>query len=145
MPGRRDRHDRGLRGPIALPNPLTGKAVPLRRSPSRAEFFLECVSDAVARIGVRCPQALDGVDVGIEEVPYLATAWSGERVPLAAAIEATPAHPAQIVIYRRPLEHRAVSRPELRRLIHRTLVEQLSALTGLAVETIDPTIEPDDE
>jgi hypothetical protein len=42
------------------------------------------------------------------------------------------------VVYRRPLEHRAVSRRGLRILVYRTIVEQLAALTGRSVEEIDP-------
>ncbi|MEL4505221.1 metallopeptidase family protein [Luteococcus sp. H138] len=143
MPRRRDRHDRGLRGPIALPNALTGKQVPLRRGLSRQEFFHGCVTEGLARIASTYPGGLDGVDVGVEEVPYLATMWSGDRVPLAVCVEATSLRPAQIVIYRRPLEHRAQSRAELRELVHRTLVEQLAALTAQHVRDIDPSLDED--
>lgn len=145
MPKRRDRHNRGLRGPIALPNAYTGRAVPLRRSPSRAEFFLDCVQDAVGRVTESCPRVLAGLDVGIEEVPNLVTHWTGERVPLALAVEETGERLAQIVLYRRPLEHRASSRQGLRILVHRTLVEQLSALTGVPTSEIDPLGTDDDE
>jgi len=53
-------------------------------------------------------------------------------------VEASGARPAQVVVYRRPLEHRAASRQGLRILVYRTVVEQLSALTGRSVEEIDP-------
>ena len=43
-----------------------------------------------------------------------------------------------MVVYRRPLEHRAASRRGLRILVYRTIVEQLSALTGRSVDEIDP-------
>lgn len=143
MPRRRDRHDRGLRGPIALPNALTGRQVSLRRAASRQEVFTDAVTDAIARIAESYPGGLDSVDVGVEEVPYLATMWSGDRVPLAVAVEATSQRPAQIVIYRRPLEHRAASRSDLRDLVHRTLVEQLAALTAQEVSDIDPSLAED--
>ena len=42
------------------------------------------------------------------------------------------------MVYRRPLEHRAASRRGLQILVYRTIVEQLSALTGLSVDEIDP-------
>ncbi|MFC6357590.1 metallopeptidase family protein [Luteococcus peritonei] len=144
MPRRRDRHDRGLRGPIALPNPYTGRVVPLRRSMGRQDFFTGAVTEAVARIGRTYPGGLDGVDVGVEEVPYLATMWSGDRVPLGVCVEATSLRPAQIVVYRRPLEHRAATRGELRDLVHRTLVEQLAALTAQHVRDIDPELDDED-
>ena len=145
MPRRRDRHDRGLRGPLALPNPYTGRAVPLRRRLDRQQFFTEAVTDAVARIGRSYSGGLDGVDVGVEEVPYMATMWSGDRVPLGVCVEATSLRPAQIVLYRRPLEHRAGSRSELQDLVHRTLVEQLAALTAQQVRDIDPELDEDED
>jgi Zincin-like metallopeptidase len=59
-------------------------------------------------------------------------------VPLAAAVEGMASQPGKVVIYRRPLEHRAMSRHGLRILVYRTIVEQLSALTGRSVDEIDP-------
>ena len=132
MPRSRDRHGRGIRGPLAAPNPLSGRPVPLQR-PSRVDFFNSCVTEAMALIGVAAPDALTGVVVGVEEVPNLNVAWSGERVPLSAALEPTRGRRAQIVIFERPLELRATSRGELRQLVHQTIVEQLSALTGRSI------------
>jgi hypothetical protein len=74
--------------------------------------------------------------VGVEDVPLLKTAWSGDRVPMSAALEPSKGRPAQIVIYERPLEHRASNRAALRSLVHRTIVEQLSALTGRPVSDL---------
>jgi hypothetical protein len=54
------------------------------------------------------------------------------------ATEAGEHTPRQVVVYRRPIEHRAVSRRGLRILVYRTIVEQLSALTGRSVNEIDP-------
>jgi hypothetical protein len=104
----------------------------------RADFFNDAVRGAVERIGRQCPEALLGVTVGIEDVPYFDVAWSGDQVPLAAALEGTTDRPGQVVVYRRPLEHRAATRRGLRILVYRTIVEQLSALTGRSVEEIDP-------
>jgi len=103
------------------------------------------MQDAVGRVTESCPRVLVGVDLGIEEVPNLVAHWTGDRVPLALAVEASVDRPAQIVLYRRPLEHRASSRQGLRILVHRTLVEQLSALTGVPTSEIDPLGDNDDE
>lgn len=108
------------------------------RPASKADFFAETVSEAVERVGRQCPDALVGVTFGIEDVPYLATPWSGDQVPLAAALDGDDDHPSQVVAYRRPLEHRATSRRGLQILVYRTLVEQLAALTGRSVSEIDP-------
>lgn len=135
---RRDRHGRGLRGPLAVRNPLTGTTLEPVRPPVGGSFFEEAVQDSIDRVHGHCPEVLTGVTVGIEEVPFLQTAWSGERVPLAAAVAATPDAFGRVVLYRRPLEHRAATRHGLQILVHRTLVEQLAALTGRSVEDIDP-------
>jgi len=144
---RRDRHARGLRGPLALPlgaamGPLAGRVAQPVHPPSKAEYFASCVTESVERVNEHCPQALAQITFGIEDVPNLRTGWAGEQVPLAAAVEATPDAFAQVVVYRRPLEHRARSRTGLRTLVHRTIVEQLAALTGLEIRTIDPESEP---
>ena len=135
MPRSRDRHDRGMHGPVALPDSNNRKTVPLRPL-SRVEYFNQCVKQALAAIAEVDPHALDGMVVGVEDVPLLKTAWSGDRVPMSAALEPSKGRPAQIVIYERPLEHRASNRAALRSLVHRTIVEQLSALTGRPVSDL---------
>lgn len=130
-----------MRGPLALPNRYLGRPVPLRRPTPRSDFFVQCVGEAVALVQQTCPSVLVGVDIGSEEVPGRGVLWREDRVPLAAAVDATPAEAARIVLYERPLEHRATSRAALRELVHRTLVEQLSALTGRSVADIDPDLE----
>ncbi len=134
---RRDRHQRGLRGPLALPNPYGGRARPPRPA-GRSAFFDDAVHAAVDRIAVSCPDALVGVTFGIEDVPDLPVSWAGDRVPLAAAVEADAERMARVVVYRRPLEHRAASRRGLQILVHRTIVEQLAALTGRPVSDFAP-------
>jgi hypothetical protein len=141
---RRDRHGRGLRGPLATRNPHTGSVAEPAQPPGRSSFFDDAVQQSIERVGEQCPEAVNGVSIGVEEVPFLQTAWSGERVPLAAALSPTEEVPARVVLYRRPLEHRAASRPGLQILIHRTLVEQLAALTGRSVADLDPD-SPDDD
>lgn len=137
--GRRDRHGRGLRGPLAAPNPITGAPLPVRRRARGVEFFAESLRASIARTAAACPRAVVGIDVGFEEVPSNLAGWQRERVPLAVALPARDAQSAQVVLFRRPLEHRAHSRAELRRLIHRALVEQLSALTGIGLDELDPS------
>lgn len=135
---RRDRHGRGVRGPLATRNPVTGTMLEPPQPPSRQEFFDAAVRESVERVTSQCPSALSGIWVGIEEIPYLETAWSGDQVPLAAAVSATPEKQGRVVLYQRPLERRAATRTGLQILVFRTLVEQLSALTGLGTDIIDP-------
>lgn len=142
---RRERHGRGLRGPMAAPNPLTGAPVPLRQRPGPADFFTDCLRASIARTARVCPRALVGIDIGYEEVPGNLDAWQSTRVPLAAAVPARAGQSGQVVLFRRPLEHRANSRADLRRLVHRALLEQLSALTGIPLDELDPSGETDDD
>jgi predicted Zn-dependent protease with MMP-like domain len=107
-----------------------------------AGFFADCLRGSLARITETRPEVLVGVEVGFEDVPTLTDGWY-DSVPLAAAVSARPGSPAQVVLYRRPIEHRTTGRRELARLIHRTIVEQLSALTGIDAAEIDPAAEGD--
>lgn len=118
-----------------MPNPWLKRPVPLSR-PSRVDYFNDCVTTAMADIAAVAPDALRGTVVGVEDVPQLNLTWSGDRVPLSAALEPGRGRKAQIVIYQRPLEHRASSRSQLRRLVHRTIVEQLSTLTGRSIHEL---------
>ncbi len=132
MPRSRDRHGRGIRGPLALPHAFSPSAAPLHH-PNRSEFFTECVTDAMAAVAAVNPRAFDGILVGVEDVPQWLPTWSADRVPMSAALEGTGSTKAQVVLYERPLEHRSSTRPQLRRLVYRTIVEQLSALTGVSI------------
>ena len=143
--GRRDRHGRGLRGPLAQANPFTGAPVKLPQRRTGAERFADDLREAIARTAEVCPQALIGVEIGFEDVPLASPQWRPDRVPLAAAIPAQAGRPAQIVLFRRPLERRAATRKGLRILVYRTIVEQLSSVTGIPVDEIDPSGHRDDD
>lgn len=133
-----------MRGPLALPNPLTGAPVRIPGHLSAAEFFVQAVTESVSRLMETAPDALVGVDIGVEDVPSATFDWAYlDRVPLAAAIDATTTRPARIVIFRRPLERRAADREDLYDLVHITLVEQLSALTGRSMHDLDPEVDDD--
>jgi len=147
MPGNRDRHGRGVRGPLATTNPLTRKPAPVPDQPNREELFQQCVQESIERIGKTCPEALLGVDIGIETVPSRAAMWrelvSHDSVPLAAALDADADHPARIALFRRPIERRSLDPAEEADLVHRTLVEQLSMLTNRSIRDIDPEVDDD--
>ncbi|MFB7918718.1 metallopeptidase family protein [Streptomyces sp. NPDC056061] len=129
-PRRRDRHGRGMRGPVAPPQ------VPL--SVSRAESFRDLVQDSVERLERRWPQLAD-VDFMVLDVPGITTPEAQEEtVPLGHAVSAEKKRPAQIVIYRRPVEIRAKNRDERALLVHEVVVEQVAELLGLSPESVDP-------
>ncbi|MFE3329545.1 metallopeptidase family protein [Streptomyces sp. NPDC059176] len=124
-PRRRDRHGRGMRGPVAPPQ------VPL--SVSRAESFHDLVRDSVERLERRWPQLAE-VEFLVREVP---TAEDG-TVPLGSSSPAGKGLPARITIYRRPVEIRTKNRDERALLVHEVVVEQVADLLGLSPESVDP-------
>nr|WP_240106529.1 metallopeptidase family protein [Streptomyces sp. MUM 203J] len=124
-PRRRDRHGRGMRGPVAPPQ------VPL--SATRADTFRDLVRDSVERLERRWPQLAD-VDFHVVEVPVSVD----DAVPLGSASPATRDRHARVVVYRRPVELRAKSQGERALLVHEVVVEQVADLLGLAPESVDP-------
>ncbi|MCX5333627.1 MULTISPECIES: metallopeptidase family protein [unclassified Streptomyces] len=129
-PRRRDRHGRGMRGPIAPPQ------VPL--AASRAEAFADLVQDSVERLERRWPQLAD-IDFLVLEVPRLeGETWNDEAVPLGGTIPAREGRPGRVVVYRRPVEIRTKGRDERAALVHEIVVEQVAELLGLTPETVDP-------
>jgi predicted Zn-dependent protease with MMP-like domain len=114
-----------MRGPVAPPQ------VPL--SVSRAETFRDLVQDSVERLERRWPQLAD-VDFMVLDVP----GTHEETVPLGRAVSAAKDRPAQIVVYRRPVEIRTKSRDERALLVHEVVVEQVAELLGLSPENVDP-------
>ncbi|MET9698356.1 metallopeptidase family protein [Streptomyces sp. NPDC006529] len=130
---RRDRHGRGMRGPLAPPQ------VPL--SASRAELFGDLVRDSVERLERHWPQLAD-VEFLVGEVPAPPGGpdggWNDEAVPLGGMVSPVDGRPGRIVVYRRPVEIRTKSRDERALLVHEIVVEQVAELLGLTPETVDP-------
>ncbi|MFC5826806.1 metallopeptidase family protein [Nonomuraea insulae] len=134
-PRRRDRHGRGLRGPLAPAH------VPMAKA--RSERFDDLVLDAVDRLRPRWEKQLAAVEFAVEEVPPLSELGDGPRlnsdpIPFGRADTASGKSPAAVVVYRRPLEARARDRDMLGAMVHDTVVEQVATLLGLSPETVDP-------
>lgn len=136
---RRDRHGRGVRGPLAP------RQVPLVETP--AQRFDELVLDAVEHLEARWGAQLRGLDFAVEEVPpdgggqpyddEIASAG----VPLARLLPRAGSVPPRVVIYRRPLELRAVDRTDLADLVHDIVVEEVAHFLGMDPEAVDPGFE----
>lgn len=134
---RRDRHGRGLRGR------LVPASVPLART--RAEIFDDLVLDTVESLERRYSRELAGVEFAVEEVPpdlnvYDTDVLEDGEVPLARLLPGRPGRadmPARIVLYRRPLEFRAIDRDDLADLVHDVIVEQVANLLGLDPDDIE--------
>ncbi len=140
----RDRRGRGLRGRLAPPE------VPLSRT--RADQFDDVVREAVAHLDHRWSAELAEVEFVVDEVPPSEPGTSeGEGDPLDPEEEQVrlsrlmPAsgsgrntRPPQIVLYRRPLELRALDPDDLAELVLDVLIHEVADLLGVGPEVIDP-------
>lgn len=130
---RRDRHGRGMRGPLLPPT------VPGARS--RSEQFDVMLLTAVQVVEHRLGQNLNRVDYAVEDVPPSAPApWEAGAVSLGRYFPAEPAAGlrARIVLYRRPITSRALGEADLAGMIYEVVVEQIAHLLGRSPEEIDP-------
>lgn len=134
-PRRRDRHGRGLRGPL-LPASLPGWR-------SRAEQFDELVIRSVQYL-VRLHPQVESIQFAVEEVPPSDPAPWERGVVLGRGFAAEPRAglPARVVVYRRPVASRSAYRHELAELVHRVVVEQVATMLGRRPEEIDPHLPP---
>ncbi|WP_240809670.1 metallopeptidase family protein [Actinomadura sp. WMMA1423] len=133
---RRDRHGRGLRGPLTPPQ------APVSRT--RAERFADLVEDEVRRLGARWGRELARVEFTVEEVPPVEPSFEGP-VPLGQTLPGDGARPVRITVYRRPVEARAAGETELARLVRDLLIEEVADLLGISPESVDPSYDsPDD-
>ena len=134
--GRRDRHGRGLRGR------LVPASVPLFRT--KAEIFDDLVLDAVEGLERQFATELAGVEFAVEDVPpdlnvYDSDVLEDGEVPLARLLPGGPGRPstpARIVLYRRPLEFRAIDNDDLADLVHDVIIEQVANLLGIDPEDL---------
>lgn len=132
-PGRRrDRHGRGLRGPLLPPH------LPAWRT--RAEKFDEMVASAAEDLSRRWP-VVKTIQFAVEEVPPSDPAPWERGVVLGRGFSAEPRAglPSRIIIYRQPVSSRADGEDELAELVRQVVVEQVAQMLGRRPEDIDPT------
>lgn len=147
---RRDRHGRGLRGPL-VPAVVTVGRVSARvpASQTRGERFDELVLDAVERLEERWGDQLAEVEFAVEDVPPASTLQTydadvvldetaGGGVPLGRLLPGGAGQVPRVVVYRRPLEARAVDRSDLAELIRDVVVDQVARLLDLDPDEVDP-------
>lgn len=146
-PGRRtrDRHGRGLRGPVFPPS------LPAHRT--RADAFDRAAVRAYAELDALWHDALGGLDLAVDDIPGMlphdpeTVQWPDEvtadgPVPLArlmaAGTDATGRETrAQLILFRRPIELRAHDTEELPEILREVLIQQLATYLGVDEETIE--------
>ncbi|MDP3711133.1 MAG: metallopeptidase family protein [Mycobacteriales bacterium] len=157
-PRRRDRHGRGLRGVLVPASAVVaGREVRVPLSMTRGERFDDLVLDAVEHLEERWAAELEGVEFAVEDVPpvppggvdpalepdVVADETAGGAVPLgrllpAGVDERGERTAPRVVVYRRPLEARAVDRLDLADLVHDVVVDQVARLLGRDPDEVDP-------
>lgn len=141
----RDRHGRGMRGPAFLPGPLAPRGVPaLQTGAERFDRLAVAVlADVIDQAPEEVADALARIELAVEEIPVLPKDWSERSVPLAAYVDPAGARSGRLVLFRRPLEHRAPTRVELDALLLTVIVEQLAEVVGRNPEDLHPDYEAD--
>jgi len=106
---------------------------------TRAERFDDLVVEAVDRLEKRWSRQLEGTEFAVEDVPPSNPApWEHGGVPLGRYFPADVGVPARIVVYRRPVENRAVDAADLADLVRDVVVEQVGHLLGRSPDEVDP-------
>jgi len=126
--GKRDRHGRGFRGPLAWP--------PVPIMATRRDRFDDIVRDVAEELDqVLEPRGLV-VEYAAMDIPLdLGPAWAPE-VPLARTIPATKSTPARVIAFRRPMEARAASQSGLTQLVRSALSAEISSLFAIPIDEL---------
>lgn len=140
----RDRRERGLRGP------LVPRGLPAHRT--RTQDFDEIVLDAFAEIDSLWHDRLTDLDIAVDDVPGIlphdadSVSWPDEveadgPIPLARMVPAGidrrgDRTRARLILFRRPLQRRAKSEPDLLEEILAILVHQISNYLGVTEQTL---------
>lgn len=130
-----------MRGPAFGDSPLAPGGVPARRTP--AERFDQMALRIMRAVVGRWTGELGDVELAVEEVPVIPQHWASPTVPLSSYVEAAGSGRPRLVLFRRPIEHRAENLAELEALLLTVIVEQLAEVLGLPVEDVLPGYEED--
>jgi predicted Zn-dependent protease with MMP-like domain len=129
---RRNRHGRGLRGELMLPN-LPGFR-------SRSERFDDMVLDSAERLQDMWGKQLDGVLFAVDEIPpdLEVLVAKGGPAPMGSYTPGGRGQAPMITVYRRVVEQGSTNREELQDLVHDVVVEYTAEMLGVPPETLDP-------
>jgi len=143
---RRDRRGRGMRGPAVLTRAsAVGGGDPRPPRPRRRrETFDRIVLDVVTDIEARWSTHLGLVEYAVEDTPQLPDDWESGRVPLSSLVRGSGTTPSRLVVFRRPIEHRAAGPADLEAMVLTVVVEQVAELLGIEPGQVDPRY-PDDD
>ena len=127
-----------MRGPGVLPRVL---GAPEQRT--AGERFDQLVLDVVSEIDERWSDRLGALEYAVEDAPQIPDDWHPETVPLSSLVRGARGAPTRLVLFRRPIEHRAATRSDLDALVVTVVVEQVAELLGIEPEAVDPRYRPE--
>src|SRR3954471_12692299 len=125
-----------MRGSAAVSRPPGRPEVPTRR-----ERFDELALGIVTSVDRRWQDELGLVEYAVEDAPQLPDDWETDHVPLSSLVRGSGATPTRLVLFRRPIEHRAETRAQLEALLLTVVVEQVAELLGIDPDKVDPRYE----
>jgi predicted Zn-dependent protease with MMP-like domain len=128
-----------MRGPAVVPRHPGSPELPTGR-----ERFDELALSIVTSVDRRWQDELGLVEYAVEDAPQIPDDWHPETVPLSSLVRGARGAPTRLVLFRRPIEHRAESRAELEALVLTVVVEQVAELLGIDAEQVDPRYESGD-
>ncbi len=133
---RRERHGRGVRGPLAWP--------PVPAMQTRRARFDTLVLDAADRMRPHLGTRYAGLEFAVEDVPAQdPTPWEEQTAALGRLLRGTTTRPPRVVVYRRPVEARAQDELDLADIVREVVTEQVAALLGVPPQELDPGLDPD--
>jgi hypothetical protein len=131
---RRNRHGRGLRGPLLLPQ--------LPGSRTRLERFEDLVAESAERLEELWGARVSAIAFSVALVPGRKSLQraeaAGRGVPLGTTVTASPRRAASVTVYRRPVEELSDSPVDLPDIVHDVVVELVAELLAMAPEDVDP-------
>lgn len=106
--------------------------------PTDRERFDAIVLAVAHSVERRCAHRLGLIEYAVEEAPLVPDDWGVDQVPLASLVRGSGTTATRLVLFRRPIQHRAISREECEELVRVVITEQLADLLGVSAEEIDP-------
>ena len=133
---RRDRHDRGLRGPL-MPHNLPRHSSPDQRFQSQVLEAITEIDQQVSKLEKKLASRMKQVTFQVESVPSKRdVVLSSGTVPM-GRIER--GNPDVVVLYQRAIELRSFNSGQQTRIVKDVLAELLALLFGKDPAELDPT------
>jgi predicted Zn-dependent protease with MMP-like domain len=109
---------------------------------TRLERFDDLVLDAADRIRRHLGSRYAATEFAVEEVPPVDPApWEDQVATLGRLHRGARGRPDRVVVYRRPVEARALDEQDLADLVREVVTEQVAALLGVPPDELDPGLD----